>query len=69
MSQPTVFVTRKIAPSAAEKLAQYAQVETWEQDSPPPYEHLLEKAASVDGLFTLLTDRIDASCLRRQGRI
>jgi glyoxylate reductase len=67
MPQHTVFVTRRIPASAAEKLAQHAEVETWEQDSPPPYEVLLEKAASADGLFTLLTDRIDANLIEAAG--
>jgi glyoxylate reductase len=60
MSQPTVFVTRKIAQTALRKLAEMASVETWEEEDPPPYELLLEKAAQVTGLLTLLTDRIDA---------
>jgi glyoxylate reductase len=67
MPQPTVFVTRQIAESAAKKLAQHATVETWEQDSPPPYEVLLNKAASIDGLLTLLTDRIDAHLIESAG--
>src|SRR4051812_45339866 len=60
MAQPTVFVTRKIADEAIRKLSGQARVETWQQEDPPPYTVLLEKAASVDGLLTLLTDRIDA---------
>lgn len=60
MSKPAVFVTRKIAAEALDRLAAHAQVETWEQDSPPPRDVLMEKAARVDGLLTLLTDKIDA---------
>ncbi len=60
MAKPSVFVTRKIAEPALTKLAEQAQVETWPKESPPPYEVLLEKAAQVDGLLTLLTDKIDA---------
>ena len=67
MPQPTVFVTRQIPEPAARKLAEQARVETWMQESPPPYEVLLEKAAQVEGIFTLLTDRIDANLIEQAG--
>lgn len=60
MPKPTVFVTRKIAAEALDRLTAHAQVETWEQEDPPPQDVLLEKAARVEGLLTLLTDKIDA---------
>ena len=67
MSQPTVFVTRKIAASALRRLEEQAAVEVWEEETPPPYDLLLQKAAQVDGLLTLLTDRIDAALIEQAG--
>ncbi len=67
MAKPSVFVTRKIPEAAARKLAEHAQVETWPEEAAPPYEVLLEKAQQVDGLFTLLTDRIDANLIVQAG--
>ncbi len=65
MSQASVFVTRKIAQPALDRLAGKAQVEVWQQDDPPPYEVLLQKAENTDGLLTLLTDKIDANLIDR----
>ena len=64
---PSVFVTRKIAGQALKKLARHASVEVWEEESPPPYPVLIEKAAAVDGLLTLLTDKIDANLIEAAG--
>lgn len=60
MPQPSVFVTRKISETALKRLEGTVEVEVWPQDDPPPYPLLLEKSERVDGLLTLLTDRIDA---------
>lgn len=67
MSKPSVFVTRKIAASALKRLQEQAVVEVWENETPPPYDLLLRKAAQVDGLLTLLTDRIDAALIEQAG--
>jgi glyoxylate reductase len=67
MPLPPVFVTRAIPEQAARRLAEAASVETWPHESPPPYEVLLEQAGRVQGLFTLLTDRIDATLIEQAG--
>lgn len=53
-----VFVTRRL-PIALDDLEQIALVEVWQERQPPPYEVLLDKIGSIDGLLCLLTDRID----------
>ena len=58
MSQPKVFITRHL-PTDLEQLQQVATVEVWPERQPPPYEVLLEKIKTIDGLLCLLTDRID----------
>jgi glyoxylate reductase len=67
MDKPAVFITRKISDTALEKLEGRASVEVWEEETPPSYELLLEKAAQVNGLLTLLTDRIDANLIEHAG--
>lgn len=67
MPTPTVFVTRKIAPAALTALEGKAQVEVWQEETPPPYDVLCQKARQVDGLLTLLTDRIDAALIAQAG--
>ncbi|HEY9603523.1 MAG TPA: D-glycerate dehydrogenase [Allocoleopsis sp.] len=62
MSQPKVFITRRL-PTELEPLQQVASVEVWAERQPPPYEVLLEKVKTIDGLLCLLTDRIDRQLL------
>lgn len=58
MSQPKIFITRRL-PTELEQLQQMATVEVWPERQPPPYEVLLEKVKTIDGLLCLLTDQID----------
>jgi len=54
-----VFVTRRLTPEAEEKLNAFCETEYWGEETPPPYEVLLEKTRTADGLVCLLTDPID----------
>jgi glyoxylate reductase len=54
-----VFVSRQMPPKAIERLLAVADVTVWPSDSPPPHDELLRQAASVDGIITMLTDRLD----------
>ncbi|GAB1544117.1 D-glycerate dehydrogenase [Scytonema sp. NUACC21] len=58
MSQAKVFITRRL-PTNLYQLHQVATVEVWEDRQPPPYEVLLNKIKTIDGILCLLTDRID----------
>lgn len=60
MSVPKIFVTREINSQVLSELAKYADVDTWSEPSPPPYQVLQERITAVDGILTLLTDKIDA---------
>ncbi|AOY78955.1 D-glycerate dehydrogenase [Moorena producens JHB] len=59
MSQPKVFITRRLPDTRLEQLQQIANVEIWSDRQPPPYEILLNKVKEIDGLLCLLTDSID----------
>ncbi len=67
MTRPFVFVTRKIAEPALKRLTEAADVEVWQHEDPPPQNVLIEKAGQVDGLLTLLTDKIDAHLIEQAG--
>ncbi len=69
MAKPKVFVTRLIAPEALDKLAQHTIMEVWQDELPPPYETLMEKARETEGLLTLLSDRIDEALLNAAPRL
>lgn len=63
MAKPKVYITRRVAQEAVDMIAQVAEMEIWPQELPPPYEVLLKKAQDVEGLLTLLTDRVDAGLM------
>ncbi len=44
-------------------IAEVAEMEVWRDELPPPYEVLLEKVKDVDGLLSLLSDRVDTTLM------
>ena len=58
-----VFVTRRLPGTALGRLVAEHEVDVWPERMPPPPEVLRERAARVDGLLALLTDRIDAALI------
>ncbi len=63
MTQPRVFVTRRIPDKGLDLVRQAAAIEVWQDPLPPPYETLLQKVNGCDALLCLLTDRIDANLM------
>ncbi|MDY7230428.1 2-hydroxyacid dehydrogenase [Hyalangium rubrum] len=61
--RPRVFVTRQLPGEALGRLSKHVELRVWEEELPPPREALLELARGVEGLITLLTDRVDAPLL------
>lgn len=64
MSLPRVFVTRRIPQVGLDRIQQACEVDLWSDPLPPPPAVLKEKGARVDGLLTMVTDRIDGELLR-----
>jgi glyoxylate reductase len=58
-----VFLTRSIFQEATERLSKFAEMEVWPEIYPPPVEVLIQKAAEVDGLLTMLTDPINTEVI------
>ena len=58
-----VFVTRRLPGTALKRLAAEHEVDVWPERMPPLQDVLRERAARVDGLLALLTDRVDAALL------
>ena len=67
--RPRVFVTREVAQEAIDYVAQHCETEVWPGEDGPPYEVLRQKAAACDGLYTNVTDRIDAALLEAAPRL
>jgi len=65
--RPHVFVARAIPEVGLELVREAAEAEIWADELPPPREVLLEKVRGVDGLLSLLTDRVDDELLNAAG--
>ena len=63
MPHPSVFVARKLPGTALDRLAAQAEMHLWQDELPPPRDVLLAEARDVEGLLTLLTDRVDQELL------
>jgi len=60
MPKPKVFVTREMPDRGLRIIEERFDAEVWRDYAPPPKETIIEKAAKVDALATLLSDKIDA---------
>lgn len=64
---PKVFITRRVPDQGPALLKSECTVTQWDSDEPISREELLSKVQGVDGLFCLLTEKIDAELLDAAG--
>lgn len=67
MAAPRVFVTRIIPDQGLRLIQECCDVDLWTDELPPARDVLIEHARGVDGLLTLLTDRIDGEVMDAAG--
>jgi len=65
--RPRVLVTRVIPEEGLEPIRAACDVDLWEDELPPSRDELLRGVPGVDGLLTLLTDRVDDVLLDAAG--
>ena len=58
-----ILVTRHLPFEALDRLKDEHDVDVWEHDEPPPPDALRERVANVEGLLTMLTERVDDALL------
>jgi len=63
MAKPKIFVARKMAREALDTIAPVTEMEVWQDELPPPRDVLLKKVKDLDGLLSLLTDKVDAELM------
>jgi len=68
MSRPKVFVTRAIPEKGLELIRDFCDVDLWQAELPPNRAELLQHVRGVDGLLSLLTDKIDSEVMDEAGR-
>jgi len=61
--KPRVFVARPIPDQGLHLVMQCCQAEIWEGELPPPRDVLLSKVGEIEGLLSLLTERVDGELL------
>ena len=61
--KPKVYVTRLVPQEGIDALRQDCEVEVWEGARPVPRDILLEKVSDIEGLYCLLTERVDEELL------
>jgi lactate dehydrogenase-like 2-hydroxyacid dehydrogenase len=67
MSKPRIVVTRRIPRAGLDLVQQAGDVVHWDSDEPIPRTTLLEWVAGADGIYCLLTERIDDELLDAAG--
>ncbi len=67
MTKPRVFVTRIIPEKGLRLVQESCDADLWRDELPPTREILLAHVAGVDGLLSLLTDRIDGEVMDAAG--
>jgi len=61
--KPRVYVTRLIPEEPLERLGENSDYRIWEGELPVPRDVLLREVSAVDGVLSLLTDKIDAAIM------
>ncbi|HUV24398.1 MAG TPA: D-glycerate dehydrogenase [Methanomassiliicoccales archaeon] len=67
MALPKVLITRRIPDSGLEILENKVDMDIYEEDRPISKEELLERIKRKDGLYCLLSDRIDREVIEAAG--
>jgi lactate dehydrogenase-like 2-hydroxyacid dehydrogenase len=62
-----VLVTRRIPEAGLDLVRAACDVDLWEDELPPPRDELLRRVAGIDGLLSLLTDKVDDELLDAAG--
>ncbi len=65
--KPKVFVTRAIPEKGLALIRSACDADIWHDPLPPPRAALLERVRGVDGILSLLTDKIDAAVMDAAG--
>jgi glyoxylate reductase len=63
MPKPKVFVTRIIPEKGLSLVRDFCEADIWPEEMPPSREVLLARLAAVDGVLSLLTDRMDGEAM------
>jgi glyoxylate reductase len=67
--KPRVYVTRILPKEAMDRINSFCDAKTWDGPLPPPRKVLEENVVNIDGLVSLLTDKIDAALMDKAPKL
>lgn len=67
--KPKVYVTRLIPEQGLDMVLEACDARVWQEELPPPRDVLLKEVRDVEGLLSLLTDRVDAELMDAAPRL
>ncbi len=63
MTKPKVFVTRLIPEKGLDLVREFCDAEIWPHEMPPARDELIARVRDVEGLLSLLTEKVDAELM------
>jgi glyoxylate reductase len=69
MSNPRVFVTRRLPGDALSVLAARTQMDLWPGEMPPPRDEMIRHARDCEGILTLVTDPVNRALLEQAPKL
>src|SRR5712692_4815536 len=66
-ARPRVLVTRRISQEGLDRIAAHTDAYIWPDDLPPTRDELLRRVADIDGVLSMVTERVDDEFLERAG--
>jgi len=67
--KPRVYVTRILPKEAMDRVNSFCDAKTWDGPLPPPRDVLEENVVNIEGLLSLLTDKIDAALMDKAPKL
>jgi lactate dehydrogenase-like 2-hydroxyacid dehydrogenase len=67
MTKPKAFVTRAIPEQGLALVRDFCKADIWTEELPPSREVVLERVRGMDGILSLLTDRMDGAVMDAAG--
>jgi glyoxylate reductase len=64
-----VYVTRLLPKEAMDRIKSFCDAGVWEGDLPPPRDVLLRNVHDIEGLLSLLTDKIDGELMNKAPKL
>jgi glyoxylate reductase len=64
---PRVFVARRIPSEGLLRIVDATKADIWQEEMPAPRDELLKRVPGVDGILSLVTDRVDDEVLDAAG--